>query len=327
MGSRKRFKNFSAGRRNRPRSREVRPRDAKKPPPPSPNVMTTQTDPLAKSVRGTNPQNMMEKITRDKVYAMTFWKEKCFAVSAETLVDLAVTDLTQIGGIYGGNNRATEFLCLTLKMLQIAPEREIVIEFIKNEDHKYARLLGAFYLRLVGSSAEVYRYLEPLLNDYRKVRRRVKSGGCELTTVDAFVDELLTKDFCCDIALPRLAKRFALEATGALEERKSLLEEEVGEGEDFETVIEKAVDEEMAKRRAMTMPGETVNVDGDEEKEEDAIAANKKRSLEDEGGKEEKKKAKKKKKGEGEEEGDGQDLEIAEANALRAKLGLKPLRG
>ena len=268
---------------------------------------------------------MMEKITRDKVYAMTFWKEKCFAVSAETLVDLAVTDLTQIGGIYGGNNRATEFLCLTLKMLQIAPEREIVIEFIKNEDHKYARLLGAFYLRLVGSSAEVYRYLEPLLNDYRKVRRRVKSGGCELTTVDAFVDELLTKDFCCDIALPRLAKRFALEATGALEERKSLLEEEVGEGEDFETVIEKAVDEEMAKRRAMAMPGETVNVDGDDG-EADGAATKKKRSLEEEEEEEEegeKNSKKKKKKTEEKEE----DVEIAEANALRLKLGLKPLRG
>jgi len=265
----------------------------------------------------------MEKITRDKVYAMTFWKEKCFAVSAETLVDLAVADLTQVGGIYGGNNRATEFLCLTLKMLQIAPEREIVVEFIKNEDHKYARLLGAFYLRLVGNSAEVYRYLEPLLNDYRKVRRRVKSGGCELTTVDAFVDELLTKDFCCDIALPRLAKRFTLEATGALEERKSLLEEDVGEGEDFETVIEKAVDEEMAKRRAMTMPGETVNVDGDDGD------TRKKRSLEEEenGEKEEKKSKKKKKKKEEGEEEKGQDVEIAEANALRAKLGLKPLKG
>ena len=292
--------------------------------------MTTQTDPLAKSVRGTNPQNMMEKITRDKVYAKTFWKEKCFAVSAETLVDLAVTDLTQIGGIYGGNNRATEFLCLTLKMLQIAPEREIVIEFIKNEDHKYARLLGAFYLRLVGNSAEVYRYLEPLLNDYRKVRRRVKSGGCELTTVDAFIDELLTKDFCCDIALPRLAKRFALEATGALEERKSLLEEEVGEGEDFDTVIEKAVDEEMTKRRAMTMPGETVNVDGDDG-EDDGAATKKKRSLEEEEEEEEegeKKSKKKKKKTEGkEEDGGARDVEIAEANALRLKLGLKPLRG
>ena len=40
-----------------------------------------------------------------------------------------------------------------------------------------------------------------------------------------------------------------------MEERKSLLEEDVGEGEDFETVIEKAVDEEMAKRRAMIKSG------------------------------------------------------------------------
>ncbi len=28
---------------------------------------------------------------------------------------------------------------------------------------------GAFYLRLVGRPKEVYQYLEPLYNDYRKV--------------------------------------------------------------------------------------------------------------------------------------------------------------
>ena len=101
-----------------------------------------------------------------------------------------------------------------------------------------------------------------------------------------------------------------MEATGALEERKSLLEEDVGEGEDFETVIEKAVDEEMAKRRAMTMPGETVNVDGDDGD------TRKKRSLEEEenGEKEEKKSKKKKKKKEEGEEEKGQDVEIAQAN-------------
>jgi hypothetical protein len=115
-----------------------------------------------------------------------------------------------------------------------------------------------------------------------------------------------------------------LEATGALEERKSLLEEEVGEGEDFETVIEKAVDEEMAKRRAMAMPGETVNVDGDDG-EADGAATKKKRSLEEEEEEEEgEKKSKKKKKKREEKE---EDVEIAEANALRLKLGLKPLRG
>lgn len=34
------------------------------------------------------------------------------------------------------------------------------VEFIKNEDNKYVRLLGAFYLRLVGRPLEVYEYLE-----------------------------------------------------------------------------------------------------------------------------------------------------------------------
>lgn len=58
-------------------------------------------------------------------------------------------ELKDFGGCYGGNKKPTKFLCLTLKMLQIQPEKEIVIEFIKNEEYKYVRLLGAFYLRLV----------------------------------------------------------------------------------------------------------------------------------------------------------------------------------
>lgn len=30
---------------------------------------------------------------------------------------------------------------------------------------------GAFYMRLVGRPLDVYQYLEPLYNDYRKVRQ------------------------------------------------------------------------------------------------------------------------------------------------------------
>ena len=55
---------------------------------------------------------------------------------AETLVDKAM-ELDHIGGTFGGNRKATPFMCLTLKMLQIQPEKEIVVEFIKNEDYKW----------------------------------------------------------------------------------------------------------------------------------------------------------------------------------------------
>ena len=86
------------------------------------------------------------------------------------------------------------------------------VEFIKNEEHKYVRLLGAFYLRLVGKPLEVYQYLEvrlrraawpppaaharpaqPLYNDYRRVRRRTPEGRFQLAHVDQFIDELLTQ--------------------------------------------------------------------------------------------------------------------------------------
>lgn len=113
--------------------------------------------------------------------------------------------------------------------------------------NRYVRVLGAFYLRLTGTVADVYQYLEPLYNDYRKIRHKLSDGrtthspsqdarfyvrpvitiqiginiwACiykdvsffisefTLTHVDEFIDELLTKDYSCDTALPRIQKRF-----------------------------------------------------------------------------------------------------------------------
>ena len=147
---------------------------------------------------------------------MTYWKEKCFGVSAAALVDLAV-ELREFGGAYGGTGKCTNFLCLVLKMLQIQPEKEIVVEFIRNEEYKYVRLLGAFYMRLVGKPLDVYQYLEPLYNDYRRCRRRTAEGGLVVQNMDSIIEELLTRDFVCDVTLPRIPHRWTLEAAGALQ--------------------------------------------------------------------------------------------------------------
>lgn len=200
--------------------------------------MANRTDPSAKSIRGTNPQNLVEKILRSKIYQNTYWKEQCFGLTAETLVDKAM-ELDHLGGTHGGNRKPTPFICLVMKMLQIQPDKEIVVEFIKNEDYKYVRVLGAFYLRLTGTDIDVYRYLEPLYNDYRKLRRKLGDGQYALTHVDEVIDELLTKDYSCDIALPRIKKRLTIEAIGALEPRKSALED------DFEEEEEKDEDEQL----------------------------------------------------------------------------------
>lgn len=87
------------------------------------------------------PQNLVEYIVRQKVYQTVYWKESCFALTAETLIDKAV-DLKAAGGTYGGQRKPTNFMCLILKMLQIQPDKEIIIEYIRSEDFKYVRLLG-----------------------------------------------------------------------------------------------------------------------------------------------------------------------------------------
>jgi PRP38 family len=49
----------------------------------------------------------------------------------------------------------SEFMCLILKLLQIQPDPEVIREYILQEDSKYLRLLGAFYLRLTGKADQV----------------------------------------------------------------------------------------------------------------------------------------------------------------------------
>jgi hypothetical protein len=50
------------------------------------------------------------------------------------LIDKAI-ELKAIGGVYG-NQRPTEFICLLLKLLQIQPEKEILVEYMQAEEFK-----------------------------------------------------------------------------------------------------------------------------------------------------------------------------------------------
>lgn len=177
--------------------------------------MANSTDKFATSVHGTNPQNLIEYIMRQKIYDSLYWKQYCFGLSAEDLVDKAV-ELRFIGGMFGEPQKPTEFICLVLKLLQIQPDKDIVLEYIRNDEFKYLRVLGAFYMRLVGRAQEVYQYLEPLLNDYRRIRLRKPDGSFELTCIDDIVDQMLTRDYLFNIALPRLQERSVLETTGQL---------------------------------------------------------------------------------------------------------------
>lgn len=204
--------------------------------------MANRTVKDAKTIHGTNPQYLIEKIIRSRIYDNKFWKEECFALSAELLVDKAML-MRFIGGVFGGNIKPTPFLCLTLKMLQIQPEKDIIVEFIKNEEFKYVRALGAFYMRLTGSSVDCYKYLEPLLADSRKLRRQNRDGQFELIYMDEFIDSLLREERVCDVILPRIQSRHVLEENNELEPKVSILEEDIEEG------VESSDEEEPTEKR------------------------------------------------------------------------------
>ncbi|KAK8152820.1 PRP38 family-domain-containing protein [Phyllosticta citribraziliensis] len=204
-------------------------------------------------IRGQNPALLFEKAVRDRITESYYWKEQCFGLNAATLCDRAA-ELSFVGGTYGGMGKPTPFLCLAFKLLQLVPDKEIILAYLNwpedeggdaraDEDEnqngeedapaqsgefKYLRALAAFYIRLAWEPVEIYTTLEPLLADYRKLKRRTRDGFV-LTHVDEFVDNLLTKDRICATSLWKLPPRTLLEDLELLDPRVSPLGDEVDE--------------------------------------------------------------------------------------------------
>ncbi|KAM9093773.1 pre-mRNA-splicing factor 38A-like [Sarcophilus harrisii] len=187
--------------------------------------MAKRTAKNAHHVHGTEPQFLVEKTIRTRIYKSKYWKKECCRLTDELLTERAA-DLTSVGGVFGPNSQPTAFLCLTLKMLQMQPHKVVVIEFIRNEDFEYARVLGALYMRLTGTARDCHKYLEPLYNDDRNIRIRNRNGDFKSMRAKEFIHQLLHSERVCDIWLPRLQKRQVLEETGPPELPVSVLGKE-----------------------------------------------------------------------------------------------------
>ena len=168
-----------------------------------------------------------------KIFQNIYYKEHCFALDAESVLDKAV-DLDHIGGTYGPNKDPTPFLWLIMKLLQIQPSKDIIEEYITNDDFKYLRALGLFYIRLIETPDNVYKKLEPYLVDNRKLvcLNEPSFGEGEVFSkykimhMDEFIDLILREEIVFGVTLPHLPKRFLLEDQGVLARYRSPLEDE-----------------------------------------------------------------------------------------------------
>ncbi|KAI1748146.1 PRP38 family-domain-containing protein [Xylaria castorea] len=189
---------------------------------------------------GLNPATIMEKAVRERIVDSYFWKEQCFGLNEADVVDRVVSHVSFVAGTYGDAQKPSPFLCLAFKLLQLAPGDDVLQAYLRygGERFKYLRALACFYVRLTRKAENVYKVLEPFLEDKRKLRRRGREGAA-LTFVDDFVDSLLTKDRVCATSLWQMPKREILEDLDLLEPRVSplgdiedlLAEEEEGDEE------------------------------------------------------------------------------------------------
>ena len=208
-------------------------------------TMANRTDPLISQVSGSDPQNLMEYLTRQRIYDSRYWKETCFGLTVQNVLQESTHKSTSHqehaqGPVAIGH---INFLALTLKLLQLHPEPELIVQsFLHQEEFKYTRALGALYVRLTGRPADIYLTLQALYADRRKIRRvedRHSSSNSNQTIgfMDEYIHELLTATTVAGIALPRLPQRHALQEAGylplpeGLEEHDNTMEKE--EDEDF----------------------------------------------------------------------------------------------
>ena len=78
---------------------------------------------------------LIDQIIRNKVFNSRYWKEDCFGLTAVTLVDKACKldcvgrfiNLYITGATYSGTGKPVPFLCLLMKLLQINPDKEIIL--------------------------------------------------------------------------------------------------------------------------------------------------------------------------------------------------------
>jgi len=225
---------------------------------------------------GLNPATILERAVVNRIINNTyFYKEQCFAINEADIVSRCVQHVHFIGGTFGDAQKASPFLCLAFKLLQLAPGDDVLQEYLGygGEKFKYLRALACFYVRLTRPAQKVYEMLEPFLADGRKLRRRNRTGTA-LTYMDVFVDDLLTKERVCGTSLWKMPKREVLEDLDVLEPRVSPLGD-IDELLDAEDLLEvgDSPREEFGDDEGVESDGERDGGSGDERlgKEEDGL--------------------------------------------------------
>jgi len=149
---------------------------------------------------GINTINLIEKITRERVFDSLYWKQYCFNLNCANFLDETIK-IKCIGNL-SNNGRPFPFICLLIKLIQLMPNFEIIEFYIIQKKFKYLKILALFYTRIIFKN---FKRLSLELNDYRKVRI-YENGELKLSFIDEIVDRLINDDMIIGLNLPYMKR-------------------------------------------------------------------------------------------------------------------------
>ncbi|KAH3672198.1 hypothetical protein WICMUC_004427 [Wickerhamomyces mucosus] len=153
-----------------------------------------------KTYNGINTILYVEKIVRERVFDSLYWKQYCFGLNEATILDKAME--LQVIGSFETSGRPFPFMCLLVKLIQLAPSIEIIQFYLTQDRFKYLKVLALLYVRIV---LKDYEILKENLNDYRKLRVFI-NGQYKLSYIDEVVDNLINDNYFIGLTLTYMDK-------------------------------------------------------------------------------------------------------------------------
>ncbi|EGW35257.1 uncharacterized protein SPAPADRAFT_130731 [Spathaspora passalidarum NRRL Y-27907] len=194
-----------------------------------------------------NKAYLIEPIIRHRIQDSIFYKQHLYLTNEATILPIIVEHVKYVSGT-DSSGRPSPFICCLLRMLELEPSKDMIDTYLTQlgfNEFKYLTALALIYVRLVYSSDVVYKTFDPYFQDARKLRVKLKSPifnevklpiGYSLTYIDAWVDELLTRERVVDIILPRLVPRIKFVESGVLPPRQYYIDIEQANSDNGDAV-------------------------------------------------------------------------------------------
>lgn len=153
----------------------------------------------------------IDPIVLQRVHLSLYYKQHLATANEAKWLSVAARTVHYIGGI-DNSNRPSPFLSCLVRLVELAPEIDVIDLFLTQHHFKYVTALALAYVRLTQPPTAIIKHLQVFSTDYRKLRQYLSvpennngiSRNYGLSFLDSFSDELLHSQRLYGIYLPTL---------------------------------------------------------------------------------------------------------------------------